>query len=225
MADVRINSKRFPVLQAIDSVGTLVTRLDTLGAKEGTTLTSLSVNGSNIDLDSLETMKMKLEPRDTVVALMESAEQLALQSLQVAQEMAELLVFDLKVATINLWENTRTQQKNLETLIGDCHLFLSLGARPIDLLGRDPRTAGPAIENCLRQLDRIANNVEDAVLLAAHGRGRDACHVLVARVMPAIEGWLRLSHDFAEHLSIGDVEFNLEAPTNHPLQATLHRNS
>lgn len=209
MVDVRINGKRMPILKAVGDLKALVMRLEAIGNKEGTELTSLVINGRSVDLDNPDILKLRLDADDTVEARMESAGQLALQSLQVAQEMAELLVFDLKVATLNLWDNTRTQTKNLETLINDCNLFLSLAARPMDLLGQDPLSVEKPVEECLRKLDEVANNLEDAVLLAAHDRGRAASHVLVARVMPAIEKWLSLSSIFAEHLSLGQEQLVL----------------
>lgn len=209
MAEVRINGKRFPVLQAVDSLQVLVARLDAHGLKEGTCLTQITVNGIELDLDTPEALKASLIALDRVDARMESSEQMALQSLQVAQEMAELLVFDIKVATLSLWDNTRSQQKSLESLLQDCSLFLNLAARPVELLGRDPRHVEKPIEECLRLLDRIANGVEGSVLLATNNQQKDACHVLVSRVMPNIENWLKATARFADELQIGSFEYNV----------------
>ncbi len=209
MAEVRMNGKRFPTLQAVDNLGALVNKLDQLGLKDGTCLTTLAVNGTNVDIDNPEMFKLRLDNADIVEALMESAEQLAFQSLQIAHEMAELLVFDLKVATLNLWENTRSQSKNLETLLRDCNLFLGLAARPVELMGRDPRLVEKPIEECLRTLDKIANGVEGAVLLATNNQQRDACRILVSKVMPNIETWIQSSEAFSELLSLNKFEFNV----------------
>lgn len=206
MADVRINGRRIPALQAIDSTGTLLQRLDAVGQRNRTVLTDLSVNNRQIDPDSTEIHRLKLEASDTIEARMESVEQLAFESLQVAQEMAELLAFDLKVVTLHLWDNSRLQEKSLETLLTDCTLFLSLGARPYELLGHDPLQLPQSAQECLRQLDAIAHHVEDATLLAVTGSPKDACHVLVARVIPTLERWLGLTPEFAEHLQIDRIE-------------------
>jgi hypothetical protein len=216
MAEIRINGKRFPILQAVDSLQTLVARLDAIGLKDKTCLTQISVNGMEVDLDNPEALKVKLIALDRVDARMESTEQMALQSLQVAQEMAELLVFDIKVATLSLWDNTRSQQKSLEALLQDCSLFLTLAARPVDLLERDPRNVEKPIEECLRLLDRIANGVEGAVLLATNNQQRDSCRVLVSRVMPNIENWLKTTAGFAEELQIGNFDFDVSGKDERP---------
>lgn len=220
MAEIRINGKRFPTLQSVDNVGALVNKLDQLGTKEGSCLTNLSINGIDVDIDNPEMFKMRLDNTDVVESLMESAEQLALQSLQVAQEMAELLVFDIKVATLNLWENTRTQSKNLETLLRDCNLFLTLASRPVDLMGRDPRNVEKPVEECLRLLDRIANGVEGAVVLATRDQQKDACRILVAKVMPNIESWLHATEAFSEKLNLANFEFNVAGATTAPRAGT-----
>jgi hypothetical protein len=207
MSDVRINGRRISELNVVESLAALVNRLDAVAAREGKTLTTITVNGLDVDPDSAGNVGVKLGAADRVEALMESAHDLALQSLQVAQEMAELLVFDLKVATLNLWDNTRTQAKTLETLIKDCHLFLTLAARPVELLGRSPQSTEKEIEVCLRALDTIANHIENAILLAAHAKQRDACHILVARVIPSIEKWLGLTAGFSERLELSNIEF------------------
>lgn len=209
MADVRINGKRFPALQAIDALGQLVNRLEALGASHASTpsaVTAVHVNGRLVDLDSNELLRMRLDNEDTVEVRMETVAQMAFECIQVAGEMAELLVFDLKVATLHLWSNNRQQDKSLETLLNDCHKFLSLGARPLDLLGADPHALPPVAQQCLRQLDLVATHVEDATLLAVSGQLKDACHVLVARVKPSVERWLGLSAAFAEHLEIDRIE-------------------
>jgi hypothetical protein len=215
MAEVRINGRRFPILQAVDSLQTLVARLDAIGLKEGSCLTQITVNGMEADLDKPEALKATLIALDRVDARMESSEQMALQSLQVAQEMAELLVFDIKVATLSLWDNSRSQQKSLESLLQDCSLFLTLAARPVELLGQDPRHVEKPIEECLRLLDRIANGIEGAVLLATNNQQKDACRVLVSRVMPNIENWLKATSSFADELQIGSFEFNVSGDNQH----------
>ena len=202
MSDVRINGKRFPALQAIDTLGQLVGRLEALGGSHATVVTSVHVNGRFVDIDNTDLLRMRLDSDDTVEVRMETVAQMAFECVQVAQEMAELLVFDLKVVTLHIWEGSRHQDKSLETLITDCHKFLSLGARPLDLLGANPHTVPAVAQQCLRKLDLVASNVEDATLLAVNGEKKDACHVLVARVKPAIERWLGLSAAFAEQLEI-----------------------
>lgn len=206
MADVRINNKRMPALNAVDSVGTLLNRLELLSESNNTCLTNLCINGRSIDIDSNDIKRMKLDAEDTVDALMESPQQLAFQSLQVAQEMAELLIFDLKVATLQLWDGTKTYDKSLEALLNDCKLFLTLGARPIELLNHNPYELPQQAEQCLRQLDAIANNLEDSVLLAINGKCKESCQVLVARVLPCVERWLSLTVPFATHLQIDQVD-------------------
>lgn len=205
MADIRINKRRMPAMQAIDNVGTLVAKMEALGSKNNSVLTALIVNGREIDLDNGEMMRLKLESDDTVEARLETPEQLSFESLQVAQEMAELLTFDLKVTTLHLWDNLKVYEKSLETLLADCKLFLTLGVRPIELLGYDPMSLPKEAEACLRQLDAVANNIEDATLLAVHGKSREACRALVSRVLPSIERWLSMTVPFASILQIDEV--------------------
>lgn len=205
MAEVRVNARRAPLLQSVDVLATLVQRLDQMGQRDNTMLTAVNVNGRKVELDGPELSRFKLLPGDLVECKMETPVQLAFESLRVAQDMAELLVFDLKVATIHLWENSRYQEKSLETLLSDCQLFLLLGARPIELLGRDPHDLPHAAEGCLRQLDAVAGHLEDATLLAVNAKAREACHVLVGRVLPTVERWLGLTAAFAEHLEIDEA--------------------
>lgn len=216
MADIRINKRRMPALQSVDTVGTLVSRLEGYGAKNNSVLTSLLVNGRAVDLDNSELMRLKIDSEDTVEAKMETPQQLSFESLQVAQEMAELLIFDLKVATLHLWDNLKVYEKSMETMLRDCKMFLMLGARPIELLGYNPYELPKQAEGCLRQLDAVANNLEDATLLAVHSKNKEACQVLVGRVLPAIEKWLSMSVPFAQFLEIDDVKvpnFSVELTT------------
>lgn len=206
MADIRINGRRIPALQAIDNGQLLVKRLEAIGQRNNTALTGLLLNGRACEIENAELARLKFETDDTVDARMETREQLSYESLQVAQEMAELLVFDLKVATLKMWDNHRYFEKSLETLLSDCNLFLSLGARPLELLEFNLTELSTSSEGCLRQLDAIANHIEDATLLAVHGEPRDSCHVLVARVLPAIERWLGLTAVFAQELEIDKVQ-------------------
>ena len=97
-------------------------------------------------------------------------------------------------------------EKEIDTLLKDCHTFLTLGAHPLDLLQRSPLEMSATAQDCLRELDKIAQNVEDATLLAVHSQFKDTCHVLVGRVMPAIERWLGLTAVFAKELEIDRLE-------------------
>ena len=205
MAEVRVNGRRMPVLASVSLLGTLIDKLDSWGQKRNLGLTSIYVNGSQVNLDSSELSRIKLNGEDLVEARMETPDQMSFESLQVAQEMAELLIFDLKVATIQIWEAAKTHQKSLEVLIDDCHLFLTLAARPLDLLGVNLDQMPMQAEQCLRELDAISYSVEDATLLCVHGEFKDACTILVRRVLPSIERWLGLSAKFAEVLNIDRV--------------------
>jgi hypothetical protein len=119
--------------------------------------------------------------------------------------MAELLIFDLKVATIQMWEAHAAHQRSLETLIDDCYLFLTLAARPLELLGVPLEQLPYEAERCLRELDAVAQSVEDTTLLTVHGELKDACSVLVQRVLPSIERWMGLSGRFGEILNIDNI--------------------
>lgn len=202
MADVRVNGKRIPPLQAVGDIATLIQKLEGLAVKNNCALTGLRVNNSEIDIDNMEYHRMKLDNEDTIEAKFDTPEQLSFESLQVALDMAELLLFDLKVATLKIWDRDDAYTKTLETLIEDCNLFLSLAARPIYLLNRKPEDMEVEAQNCLQELDRIANYVENATLLAVHGRNKEACYVLVGMVKAAIERWNGLSAIFAESLNI-----------------------
>ena len=222
MADIRINGRRIPALQAIDNGLLLVKRLEAIGQRNSTALTGLSINGRVFEIENSELSRLKFENDDTVEARMETREQLSFESLQVAQEMAELLVFDLKVATLKMWDNNRYFEKSLETLLSDCNLFLTLGARPIELLECNLLQISTSGEACLRQLDAVANHIEDATLLAVNGEHRDACHVLVARVQPSIEKWLGLTAAFAQELEIDKVQVPTIITEGVPGLATPH---
>jgi hypothetical protein len=205
MADIRVNGKRIPALQAVGSFGVLITRLDALAGSQDTAITAVSVNHEEIDFENFEFFKMRLGDEDTVEVRMETVSQMAFECMQVAQEMAELLVFDLKVATLALWDSKAGSSKTLETLLNDCQKFLMLAARPLDLLGAKPNHLPPHAQEYLKQMDAIANTLEDATLLAVNGKNRDACHLLVSRVMKGVERWLGLSAAFAEALEIDKV--------------------
>jgi hypothetical protein len=176
--------------------------LESLANKNNSALTALKVNNSEIDIDNIDYHKMKLETDDTIEAKFDTPEKLSYESLQVALDMADLLIFDLKVATLKIWDNELTYIKKLERLLEDCNLFLNLAARPIYLLNRKPEDLEIEAGNCLQELDRIANYVENATILAVHGRNKDACYVLVGMVKTAIERWIGLSAIFAQSLNI-----------------------
>lgn len=205
MADVRVNGKRIPPLQSIDTLSVLMKRLEAIAQKNNSSLTSLSINNTSIDIDNPEFLRLKLENEDTIEARLDTPEQLSYESLQVALDMAGLLVFDLKVVTLKLWDSGKNYEKSLEILLNDCNLFLSLGARPIYLLNKDPDTLELEAQLFLRQLDTIAHHVEDATLLAVHEHAKEACYVLVGMVKPAIERWIGLSAKFAQILDINTV--------------------
>lgn len=204
MADVRVNGKREPALQSVDNIATLIQKLENLATKSNSALTALKVNNSDIDIDNNEFRRMKLENEDTIEAKFDTPEQLSFESLQVALDMADLLIFDLKVAAIKIWDNEKAYEKTLETLLQDCNLFLTLAAKPIYLLNKEPEALEVEAQNCLQELDRIANYVENATLLAVHGRSKDACYVLVGMVKAAIERWNGLSAIFAQSLNINN---------------------
>lgn len=202
MADVRVNGKRVPPLQSVDNMATLIQRLENLANKNNSALTSLMVNNSDIDIDNQEFHRMKLDHEDTIDAKFDTPEQLSFESVQIALDMADLLIFDLKVATLKLWDNEKAYEKTLETLLQDCNLFLTLAAKPIYLLNKEPEDLEVEAQNCLQELDRIANYVENSTILAVHGKNKEACYVLVGKVKPAIERWSGLSAIFAQSLNI-----------------------
>ena len=116
MADVRVNGKRVPPLQSIDNISNLINKLEAIALKNNSALTSISVNNSTIDIDNPEFHRLKLETEDTVDVKIDTPEQLSYESLQVALDMAGLLVFDLKVVAVRLWESGKNYEKSLETL-------------------------------------------------------------------------------------------------------------
>jgi hypothetical protein len=195
------------MLQSETEITSLIGKLDMIAGRSQSCLTALRVNGKEVDLDQPDLFEMKtLSNSDVAEARIENTAQLSFESLQVAQEMAELLVFDIKVATLRMWDSTSFAEKEIETLLKDCHTFLTLGAHPLDLLQRSPQELSATAQDCLRELDRIAQSVEDATLLAVHEESKDACHVLVGRVMPSIERWLGLTAVFAKELEIDRLE-------------------
>lgn len=207
MADVRVNGRRLALLQKETNLSLLIDKLDNIAARSSSCLTALVVNGSDVELENSEAnANLQLATADVVEARIETTAQLAFESLQVAQEMAELLAFDIKVTTLKLWDTNAFAEKEIDTLLKDCHTFLTLGAHPLDLLQRSPLEMSATAQDCLRELDKIAQNVEDATLLAVHSQFKDTCHVLVGRVMPAIERWLGLTAVFAKELEIDRLE-------------------
>lgn len=207
MADVRVNGRRLLPLQSVSSLNDLIDKLESVANRNSSCLTSILLNGKEIDLENLEAgVRSELCATDVVEAKIETTAQLAFESLQIAQEMAELLTFDIKVATLKLWDSSKFAEKEIDTLLKDCHSFLTLGAHPSDLLQRSPLEMSQTAQDCLRELDKIAQSVEDATLLAVHGQFKDTCHVLVGRVMPAIERWLGLTAAFAKELEIDRLE-------------------
>ena len=120
-------------------------------------------------------------------------------------------------------ENTAGSAKSLETLLNDCQKFLLLSARPLDLLGAKPHELPTHAQQYLKQMDAIANSLEDATLLAVRGHNRDACHILVSRVMKGIERWLGLSIVFAQTLEIDKVQEFLPHQTSEPVAIGLAR--
>ncbi|NBW80257.1 hypothetical protein EBR21_00750 [bacterium] len=207
MADIRVNGRRMAILQNESNLQSLVEKLDNLAARNKSCLTALTIGGRDVDLDNLDSVDTKLiSAGDVIEARIENTAQLSFESLQVAQEMAELLVFDIKVATLRMWDSNSFAEKELDTLLKDCHSFLTLGAHPLDLLQRSPLELSATAQDCLRELDQVAQKVEDATLLAVHSQYKDSCHVLVGRVMPTIERWLGLTAAFAKELEIDRIE-------------------
>jgi hypothetical protein len=207
MADVRVNGRRMVILQNESNLQSLVEKLDNLAGRNKSCLTALTIGGCDVDLDNLDSLESnELSAGDVIEARIENTAQLSFESLQVAQEMAELLVFDIKVVTLRMWDSNTFAEKELDTLLKDCHTFLTLGAHPLDLLQRSPLELSATAQDCLRELDQIAQHIEDATLLAVHTQSKDACHVLVGRVMPTIEKWLGLTAAFAKELEIDRIE-------------------
>ncbi|NBO37827.1 hypothetical protein EBU99_04510 [bacterium] len=208
MADVRVNGRRLALLQKETQLQALVDKLDGIAARSASCLTALLIGGVEVDLENAETLAAlpALTDADVVEARIENTAQLSFESLQVAQEMAELLIFDIKVTTLKLWDANSFAEKEIENLLKDCHTFLTLGAHPLDLLQRSPLELSATAQDCLHELDKVAQCVEDATLLAVHSQCKDSCHVLVGRVMPAVERWLGLSTIFAKELEIDRLE-------------------
>lgn len=205
MADVRVNGKRIPPLQSIDNLSTLMSRLESIAQNNNSAVTSITINNSNIDIDNPEYLRLKLENEDKVEARLDTPEQLSYESLQVALDMAGLLIFDLKVVTVKLWGSGKNYEKSLETLLNDCNLFLSLAARPIYLLNKDITLLDQETQLCLKELDKIALHTQDATLLAVADHKKEACYMLAGKVKPAIERWLGYSAKFAQTLEINTV--------------------
>lgn len=207
MADVRVNGRRMTLLQSESHLDKLIDKLDNIANRSSSCLTALFLNGAEVELDGLSTEKLpQLTNQDVVDARIENTAQLAFESLQVAQEMAELLSFDIKVATLKLWDSNSFAEKEMDTLLKDCHTFLTLGAHPLDLLQRSPSEMSDSAQNCLKELDSVAQHIEDATLLAVHSKFKESCHVLVGRVLPALERWLGMTAHFAQELEIDRVE-------------------
>jgi hypothetical protein len=206
MADVRINGRRYPSLQSIDSIQNLFSKLEQIARDAQSEITELHMDGKEIEIENVARYKLKLHAEDKIEVHMETVQQMSFECLQVAQEIAELLVFDIKVATLNVWDGTSQQLKTLETLLQDSEKFLLLAARPLELMGTDVDRLPLSAKQCLVQLDEVAKHLEDTALLAVTGHNKDACAVMLQRLMPGIEKWLGLSGVFAEQMQINKVE-------------------
>jgi len=202
MADVRINGKRIPKLKTLNNLKNLMVKIDFICEKNHYAVTNVMINNKDIDVENEKLLSLSLDESDTVEIKLESPEQLSYESLSVAQDMADLLLFDLKVSTIRLWNSTLDYEPSLETLLKDCYYFLSLAARPIYLLNQDPNNLDEDSTKCLKILDGIASDLEDATFLSVHAENKSACEVLILKVKPAIETWVGLSVLFAEKMKI-----------------------
>lgn len=202
MADIRINGKRFPSLQSLGVVNGLLEKLEQLSAKNRESITMLRINDSEIDLSNEKLRALKIDDTDKIEVRMETPEKLSYESLNVALDMADLLINDIKVSTLNLWNSEKDYEPTLETLIEDSYYFLSLAARPIYLLDANLNNLDPDSEKCLKQLDIISDLLRNIVYLSIKKQNKDSCHLLVAKVIPAIETWIGLSGSFAERLNL-----------------------
>lgn len=202
MADVRVNGRRIPPLQSVDNLAMLIDKLESLADKNESALTSLRVNQTFVDIENQEYRRMRIDTEDTIDAQFETPKQLSAESLRVALEMADLVLQDLKIATIKLWNNSLNYEKNLDTLLHDCNLFISLAARPIYLLNTSTETLENSVQQYIAELDRIANHLENTAILCAHGRHKEACQVLIGIVKTSIERWITLSTLFAQLFDI-----------------------
>ena len=210
MADVRINGKRLPRLTSVDSLKNLLPKIELICQKNRYAITGCYLNEKEMDIDNEKILMLKLETEDKVEIKIESPEQLSYESLSVAQDMADLLMFDIKVSTIRLWNSEADYEPTLATLLKDCYYFLSLAARPIYLLNKELKDLDPQSEACLKELDKIANALEDATLFSVHKKNKEACEVLILIVKPAIETWIGLSAMFAEKMNISAPNPSLE---------------
>ena len=202
MADIRINGKRFPSLQSLGVVNKLLEKLEQLSIKNRESITMLRINESEIDISNEKLRTLKIDDTDKVEVRMETPEKLSYESLNVALDMADLLLNDIKVSTLNLWNSEKDYEPTLETLIEDSYYFLSLAARPIYLLDANINSLAPDSEKCLRQLDKISDLLKNITYLSIKKQNKDACHLLVAKVIPAIETWIGLSGSFAANLNL-----------------------
>jgi len=204
MADIRINGTRFPSLQSLGAVNGLLEKLENLSTKTRESVTMLRINDSEIDISNDRLRALKLDDTDKVEVKMETPEKLSYESLNVALDMADLLMNDIKVSTLNLWNSEKDYEPTLETLIDDSFYFLSLAARPIYLLDTNINNLDPDSEKCIKQLDKISDLLKNVTYLSIKKQNNDACHILVAKVIPAIETWIGLSGSFADNLNLSE---------------------
>jgi hypothetical protein len=204
MAQVRVNGQRVPPLASISVLESLLSKIDAVASKKDLFITSVSIDGKPIEMEQLNLKKITLASDEVVDVRLENPKEMAHESLQVAMELVELLVFDLKVATLRLWEPISAPFANqaLSKLLDDTRLFLTLAARPFQLMDQNPEELGVLSQQCLRKLDEIAEHLQDAVLLYTHKQPKNTCRVLVARVLPALEQWMGLAPAFATDLDV-----------------------
>ena len=210
MADIRINGKRIPPLKTVDNLGVLIQKLEIIADKNKNILTSLKLNNKSIDIDNFEYYKLKIEEEDKIEAKLDTPAQLSFESLQVAMDMAELLLQDLKTAAIHIWDENKSYTTSLDILLKDCQLFLTLAAKPVYLLEQNPDFLDGDIRKALEELDKISNYVETSTYLSVLNNRKDACFVLVGYVKTSLERWIGLCSVFAKFLNIDTIQSSEE---------------
>lgn len=226
MADVRVNGKRVPPLQPVSNMGELIKKLDAMAFKNSETLTSLKWNNKDIDVDKMELHKLAIEEDDTIEVRIENPMGLSFESLQAAMDMTDLLIQDLKQATVHIWKGKTDYTKSLEVLLKDCELFLTLAAKPVYLLEYCPESLHGEVRGALEELDKISSHVESATHLALTNRRKESCFVLMRYVAPCLERWAGLCASFAKFMGINEAggAENILAPTSENIRTFEQKN-
>ncbi len=187
MAQVSINGKKAAIYNAIGNFSQLIDKLYGQALKTGGAITHLWLNQIPMDLDSDLSSIDQITYEDKIEVSIDSPQRLSIESLDMSLEFSKLLLFDVKLAIIDLWEGKNTTQV-LKTLLIDSDLFLSLASRAVSLMGKNPKELNLDSQKSLESLDFLGTTLEEAIQCSIIDP-KVAAEVLGTQTLPILENW------------------------------------